>query len=300
MGGPGEDVQRGVATYHYSAMKKLMYVLMVALVMGCGIGMKVVTVRSYGPIAVHEPFALLEEDDTLDTARAELVARIRTTDKGMTVRCDYPAVLDTLKALARSMGANLVKIDRHMLPSVYGSSCHRVEARFFRVEDATPFEETITWHPERRLRLVDFKGDTAARPFRAATFCGITYHGNYAANKMMVTVEAWFDNQGSYFKHGDDDPGVLAHEQVHFDIAEVYARMLRKRIDETSFIGRDFNSVLHDLHMAVMREMSVEQDRYDASVYADPAMQPSWSDSVAGRLADLDPFRSHTVTVRFR
>ena len=281
-------------------MKKLMYVLIVALVMGCGIGMKVVTIRSYEPIAVHEPFALLEEGDPLDTAGSELVARLRTTDKGMTVRCDYPAVLDTVKALARSMGANLVKIDRHVLPSVYGSSCHRVEARFYRVEDATPFEETITWYPERRLRLVDFKGDTVARPFRAATFCGITYHGNYAANSMILTVEAWFDHQGSYFKHGDDDINVLAHEQVHFDIAEVYARMLRKRIAGTSFIGKDVNAVLHDLHMVVIREMTIEQDRYDASVYADPAMQPSWSDSVSARLADLDPFRSHTVTVRIR
>lgn len=281
-------------------MKKLFAFLPIALLIGCDIGMKVTTLQRQPSIASYEPFALVEENEPFDTARYSLVARVRTADKGMTVRCDYPTVLDTVTHLARSLGANLVKIDRHFLPNTYGSSCHRVEARLYRADDATPFEQSIVWYPERRLRVSDFRGDTAARPFRAASFCGITYHGNYVGRRIILIVEANFDHKGSYFKHGDDDLNVLSHEQVHFDIAEVHARILRKRISETSFVGMDFNGLLQGLHMEVTREMMVEQDRYDAAVYADPGLQSSWSDSVATKLAGSEQFRSHAIVVQIR
>lgn len=265
--------------------------------LGCGIGMKVTTVQRQTAIAAYEPFAVIEENAPFDTTRYSLVASVRTADKGMTVRCDYPTVLDTVTSLARSLGANLVKIDKHLLPNTYGSSCHRVEARLYRADDASPFEQTITWYAERLLRLIDFRGDTVARPFRAASYCGISYHGNYVGRKVSVVVEAFFDHHVSYFNRGMDDADVLVHEQVHFDIAELFARILRKRITGTSFVRADLNTALQNLHTAAIRELAIEQDRYDAEVYADPARQPYWSDSIASRLAELDDYRSHTIAL---
>ncbi len=271
--------------------------LFVALATGCGVGVKLTTIQTHPAVATYEPFVVIEEHEPFDTARFQLVARLRTTDKGMSLGCNYPTVLDTVSSLARSLGANIVKIDRHLLPDAFGSTCHRVEARMYRAEDATPFERMITWYPKRRLRLADFMGDTAARPFRAASYCGITYHGGQVGRKVTVVVEAFFDHHVSYFKRDSDDAEVLIHEQVHFDMAEIYARRLRKRIAETSFAGVDATSRLQDMYTEAMRELAIEQDRYDAEVYADPSKQSSWSDSVVFRLAELDMYSSHALTI---
>lgn len=278
-------------------MPRLFGLLFVVLLMGCGVGIKLTTIQTHPAVASYEPFVVIEENEPFDTARFPLVARLRTTDRGMSLRCNYPTVLDTVSSIARSLGANLVKIDRHLLPDAFGSTCHRVEVRMYRAEDATPFERMITWYPERRLRVADFMGDTVARPFRAASYCGITYHADQVGREVSIVVEALFDHHVSYFKRDSDDAEVLIHEQVHFDMAELYARMLRKRITGTSFAGVDATSRLRDMHTEAMRELAIEQDRYDAEVYADPTKQPSWSDSVRFRLAELAMYSSHTLTI---
>ena len=45
-------------------------------------------------------------------------------------------------------------------------------------------------------------------------------------------------------------------------MVELFARILRKRITETSFAGADLNSTLQHLHTTVSRELAIEQDRY--------------------------------------
>jgi len=257
-------------------------------------------VQQFPAIEVYEPFAVVAEDVDIRSDSLPLVAIVRTTDKGLTVRCDEASVLDTVSKLARSLGANVVKIKEHRPPSTYGSSCHRIEAHLHRSTDAAVHEKVVPWHDKRPLRIEDFRGDTVARPFRAATVCGISCATVIYGRNELVKVEAIFDHDGSYFKRAADDLDVLAHEQTHFDIAEVYARVLRKRIGEAALAGENVSSMLESMHAMIDCEMRLEQDRYDTEVYADASMQATWIASVAARLDELRSYQDHVVALRGR
>ena len=80
-------------------------------------------------------------------------------------------------------------------------------------------------------------------------------------------------------------------------MVELFARILRKRITETSFAGADLNSTLQHLHTTVSRELAIEQDRYYAEIYADPSKQPFWSDATRSRFAELDMYGPHSIVI---
>lgn len=269
--------------------------LALLMLLGCGIGMKVSDVTQRGALGEFEPFGVIEADEPFDTLRHELVGRLRTKDKGLTLLCDYATVVDTAIGLARTLGANVLKIDVHHSPTQLTSSCHRIEARLYKVNDARPYEQQVVWWPQRRLVISDFRADTADRPFRAATYCGITYRAVRRSGGYQVVAQAYFDPELSYFKQERNDILVLEHEQVHFDLAELYARMLRKRIADAKFTQGDIDSRLKRMFDEVYRELAIEQDRYDSDVYPDPTKQGLWNGTIASRLAELEAFSDHSV-----
>lgn len=281
-------------------MRYLLLSLIVICTTGCNIRLVMSDVQQHAAVAVHEPFAIIGANETLDTAGLRLVAHVRTQDGGLTMRCDYETVLDTVVGMARAMGANLVKVDDHLPPTTFSTTCHRLTASLYRSDDVRRFEERILWYPERHLQVADLRGDTLHRPFQAATACGISYRSDVVRGRTNISVEAFVDPRMSYFKHSADDAFVLRHEQLHFDIAEVYARTLRKQILETPLSRADLPRVLAELHDKVIQELALEQDRYDAEVYADPVKQTFWSDVVALRLTTLDRYKEHRIAPKFK
>ena len=70
------------------------------------------------------------------------------------------------------------------------------------------------------------------RPFQAATFSHFKYDLAYEiSNKSIkVIIETYFDCENSYFVPSDEDHEVWDHEQLHFDISEIYARKFAAEI----------------------------------------------------------------------
>ncbi|MBS1583123.1 MAG: hypothetical protein JST66_13075 [Bacteroidetes bacterium] len=267
---------------------------------GCGIGLKVATTAQFPSLGPDAPAGVVEAPERLDTTGMQRVGTVVTRDKGLTVRCDYASVLDTVRKQARSLGANVVRVDEHLTPSPFGSSCHRVRATLFRAEDARPFEKQLPWSATRRLTIAEFKGDTSARPFQAATLSLLGCAFDVRWGKVTAEVNAWFDCHGSYFKRGPDDGMVLAHEQLHFDLTELHARLLRQRIAGRTFAPATAREEIGAMHAEEMRLLLLEQDHYDADVRTDPTAQVRWSSSVAGRLAALSAFAPVRVLSKTR
>mgnify|MGYP003348753850 CR=1 FL=1 len=56
---------------------------------------------------------------------------------------------------------------------------------------------------------------------------------------------------------------VLSHEKLHFDISEVYARMLRKKITETKDWGGNPHNTMEKIFSEINNESNVLQNSYD-------------------------------------
>lgn len=160
---------------------------------------------------------------------------------------------------------------------------------FFPVND-----NIIEWSPTRKLTWSDFKGT----PDPAST--------NAALTNSTIHVEFGFDNKG--LKHSIKcrfnkqlswgrirNEYILNHEQGHFDIAEVHARMLHKNLNEYSFnsetVSKDIEVIYNDamkLHVAMQKEYDLVTNHS-----LDSAQQNLWDKKISGLLQNLDKFSDY-------
>ncbi len=258
-------------------------------------------VLQYPPVAEFEPFAVFELDDKFDI-QAVPVGEVRIKDSGLTIDCDYETVLNLAKEKARAMGANCLKIYEHKLPSPMSSTCHRIRAKAYRLDDVTPYEKEIAWHKARKLKRADFKGSTENRPFEAATQSGIQYRygGRLYQGKVRFSVRTVFNCQGSYFKGTANVEETLAHEQLHFDITEIYARKLIRAVQTEIQTAADLEQKTGRIYQQIVNECATEQDKYDSEVYADRSKQSLWSLKVRQELESLNAYADKEVDIPFK
>ncbi len=128
-------------------------------------------------------------------------------------------------------------------------------------------EESMLWDADKKLSWGDFKGRVPLEAVPAATTAsGISY--KYSANLLHHEVEldfevsAFFYPRESWYKPAACDDFILQHEQLHFDISELYARKMRLRLERTAF-SENVKQEIRDIYQEVLKELEDFQDRYD-------------------------------------
>lgn len=130
--------------------------------------------------------------------------------------------------------------------------------------------QKITWSKTNRLSWNDFQ---APKDFKkptdssvAFTNCGVSYLVTKSTNpkaKVEIHVKAVFDQSKSWKKSDSPGNSVLVHEQLHFDIAEVYARKIRKMIEQKIVTTADFDSHFKKNFDRLYSEYLDFQKKYD-------------------------------------
>lgn len=127
--------------------------------------------------------------------------------------------------------------------------------------------ESIPWEASRKLTWDDFKGPVPPDAVPAATTAsGISYR--YSANLMHhevnldFDVTAYFYPEESWYKAERCDAQILQHEQLHFDISEVFARRMRMKLRQTSFT-ENVKSEIQKIYRETLNELEDLQDQYD-------------------------------------
>lgn len=131
-------------------------------------------------------------------------------------------------------------------------------------------QEPIEWSPERRLKKADFQGRApAGTPNAALSWINIEASWECDRASLVTSVRAAFDPTRSWWRstHGrvQLDAQLLEHEQLHFDLAEVVARQIRKRFDEfkTACSEAGGTEPIQEMVERADRELQDEQQRYD-------------------------------------
>jgi len=127
--------------------------------------------------------------------------------------------------------------------------------------------ERIVWQPNKMLSWADFKGNPNGNGnFGASASSGISQ--SYEINnkgildKSETTVVAHFYPEYSWYRAKDTTARLLKHEQTHFDITEVHARMLRARIQSYNFTSRSKEEV-KELYEEIENKRRAMQRAFD-------------------------------------
>jgi hypothetical protein len=152
--------------------------------------------------------------------------------------------------------------------------------------------DTIAWSGNYRLVWDDFKGEIPKNtPFsvKAQTQSGIYVEEIRVKGKVpKYKIETYFLKMVSWTKVKDEK--ILMHEQLHFDISELYARKLRKSFDSLKVRNVIDRNIYKDFYNSNFIKLNEYQDQYDKEVYFDEIAQEEWTEKIATELYYLSKY----------
>lgn len=153
----------------------------------------------------------------------------------------------------------------------------------------------IDWQADRKLTWDDFNGQPESGTDRAA-LSSIQIHVDFRFNHNDLgwNIRCRFNTKKSWGKTKTDY--ILAHEQAHFDITEIHARLLHQRLTEYKKTGyRDYAKRLQEIYQETMKDENKMQEAYDRetrhSILREP--QAAWLEKVDSLLENSVPYSNY-------
>ena len=112
--------------------------------------------------------------------------------------------------------------------------------------------------------------------------------------KVDMGVFGYFEKNKSWVKAGEKTDHLLKHEQKHFDLCEVYRRILVKRLEAGNPYSYDnFNKKVGDIFNKTFKDYTDEQEKYDHETNHSQKKeeQIKWDGDIVKRLNDLEKYQ---------
>lgn len=140
---------------------------------------------------------------------------------------------------------------------------------FFTTHILLLFSQKIVWREDVKLNWSNFKSkenimknDTAVVSYSS---CGLKYTAakDKITNGIKIKIDATFDPEKSWKDQIKTKGLNIRHEQGHFDIAEIYARKLRKEFLENVKSEKDYQIKFKVIYQMLYREFLDYENYYD-------------------------------------
>lgn len=170
----------------------------------------------------------------------------------------------------------------------------------FLLSSSVQDEERIAWSEDYRLVWADFKGQPkAGNVYVASTNSGMSFSYGFKTingvptSDFVYEVTCYFYPELSWYVPERVNERVLNHERTHFDISELHARLLRKRIEEFNFT-ENAKEELDELYNQVERERRAMQSLYDLETDHSVirSAEAEWVAKVQQMLIDTRPWKN--------
>ena len=155
----------------------------------------------------------------------------------------------------------------------------------------------LLWSEDRKLTWEDFRATpNRSVGFVASTNTGINFGYSFSITNNNVnveySVESFFSPEKSWFLQGQVSQHVLNHEQGHFDISELHARILRKRLEEKKFT-KNVKSEIERIYLQVEAQRKAMQKKFDAQTDHSRNIEKEiqWEKRIAQQLADYEKWK---------
>jgi hypothetical protein len=156
----------------------------------------------------------------------------------------------------------------------------------------------LFWKPEARLRWPDFRGHVRVEDEDAASasYIGFLHQITKCAkgDSMILDTRAFFNKSNSWVKIPAVNPSLLSHEQLHFDLAELYSRRFRQAILSVKANERDFIETADSLFRYYAAKSDTIHFDYDLETNhgLNEASQRKWDRIVRNGLLALGQYQS--------
>ena len=153
----------------------------------------------------------------------------------------------------------------------------------------------IPYNRKRPLTYEDFRGripENVPEGNVAQTVAVIGYQMKSRTaggrTEAIVTLSLVMAPNTAWMKPAGRTPEVLRHEQVHFDIAAIYACRLKQELESTFFFPESLKEQLRNIYQSVNQATANEQARYDMETLhgIDAEAQARWEAAIARKLRE--------------
>ena len=152
-------------------------------------------------------------------------------------------------------------------------------------------DDRILWLPDRKLTWKDFKGNPKKDrgTIRAETAGEITTDKSYwKEGTPRFDVRCYFLNNESWTITRDSL--TLQHEQIHFDIYELFTRKIRKSFDSLNVKEVIDLKIYEKIFNMYLDKNKKYNDAYDDDVRFERSKQEQWIEKVTTGLEELKEF----------
>lgn len=155
-------------------------------------------------------------------------------------------------------------------------------------------KESINWRQRRQLQWEDFKGQpVASAPNAALTSTSILISFGYDRNALTYNLQCVFYPEKSWTKV--KSVRILAHEQGHFDISQLFTRKLHKALSEYRFAESTVDRDVMDIYQNIGAQQAAFQQQYDkeTNFSRDASQQLLWQEKIEQELKALSKFAAY-------
>jgi hypothetical protein len=162
----------------------------------------------------------------------------------------------------------------------------------------------LYWNENYRLHFADFRGRVPTDPALAGASSKNLTHLLGGISKSMVvllitrrnstvfTIYAGMNKDSSWIKNKGDSI-TLKHEQGHFDICELYARLLRRDIRKAGSLKGS-----EEIYNRILADEESAQESYDReNTFGSGGIRLAWKDSISNRLSRLGLYKNPRIVL---
>ncbi len=165
-------------------------------------------------------------------------------------------------------------------------------------------QDLIAWSENRPLSWNDFEDKPDKRShFDALTSASFGFSYEYLSGKYYnFVIEVGFDKKQSWVKKENATDDLLKHEQGHFDINEIFARLCIKELLNVRVRNMDdFGKKVEKTFNKVGKEMRKFQDEYDRQTNHSKVKekQLQWNEKIEKLLKQTSEYRNKEIRVEF-
>lgn len=149
-------------------------------------------------------------------------------------------------------------------------------------------QDTIYWSVKRKLTWNDFKGKPdSLSGFKAMTLAGMGYGIRFGEKSFSYKIDCYFLCHKSWTLA--DSASLLIHEQGHFDIAELFARKMRKAFSDYKYNYESVSEDLKKIQAEILQARAEMNNLYDRETdYSkDKKQQQAWNLKIKTELDKL-------------
>lgn len=167
---------------------------------------------------------------------------------------------------------------------------------------AMPFQRTeegqLSWSANQRLSWNDFEGTPPLNNMNAAlTSSSISIRYTTNGEQVYYTITCAFDKKRSWSRIKTDH--ILAHEQAHFDITEMYARKVHQALQAYQVREASVPADVNGIYQQLMEELGRMQGEFDrqTNFSMDTRRQEEWVLKIQQYLSLLSPYANYRKAV---